>query len=232
MGINTFCIVHLRITHGGNGCLKNHKYQGSQNRHYYYTSLFRSSHTDYDQWDFNHRGSTRSSNLLHNTYPHENSDNVFSASNATTSNLETPQNARATLFESNSLASVMIKQTIIQAVLTSIKMFDGTKSKSEAWVESIESAAQISGQNTIHIAFSEWTGPPLLAANRLKPRLPNLTWTELKKHLSMQYSYHSIWYSCDPGFHSFETRSIWASQQLPALYEWASVKNLPHCGHF
>ena len=32
----------------------------------------------------------------------------------------------------------MVEQTIIQAALTSIEMFDGTKSKFEAWMEAIE----------------------------------------------------------------------------------------------
>ena len=51
-----------------------------------------------------------------------------------------------TIYEGNSLPSVMTKQMIIQATLASIDMFDGTKSKFEAWMESIKNAAQISGQ--------------------------------------------------------------------------------------
>ena len=51
-----------------------------------------------------------------------------------------------------------------------------------------QNAAQISGQNTIHIAFSKLTGSPLSTVNRLKTGSPNLMWTELKKELSMQYS--------------------------------------------
>ena len=82
----------------------------------------------------------------------------------------------------------MIEQTLIQAALTLIKMFDGTKSKCEAWMEVIENAAQISGQNTICISFTKLTGSPLLTANRLQTRLSNLTSAELKNELSMQYS--------------------------------------------
>ena len=48
----------------------------------------------------------------------------------------------------------MIEQTIIQAALSSIETFNGTKSKFEASTESTENAAQISGQNVIYIAFS------------------------------------------------------------------------------
>ena len=55
-------------------------------------------------------------------------------------------------------------------------------------MESIENAAQISGQNAVCIAFSKLTDSPLSAANRLKSRSPNLMWKELKKELYMQYS--------------------------------------------
>ena len=51
--------------------------------------------------------------------------------------------ARATVYKSNLLSSIMIEQTIIQAALASIEMFDGTKSKFETWTESIKNAVQI-----------------------------------------------------------------------------------------
>ena len=54
-------------------------------------------------------------------------------------------------------------------------MFDGTKSRFEAWMEAIENVAEISGQNTACIAFSKLIGFPHLTANRLKIRSPNLT---------------------------------------------------------
>ena len=47
----------------------------------------------------------------------------------------------------------MIEQTIIQAALTSIETFVGTKNKLEASIESIKNAVQISGQNVICISF-------------------------------------------------------------------------------
>ena len=55
-------------------------------------------------------------------------------------------------------------------------------------MESTKNVVQISGQNAICIAFSKLTGSPLLTANGLKTRSSNLTWTELKKELHMQYS--------------------------------------------
>ena len=101
-------------------------------------------------------------------HPHEYSSNIFHTSNNTTSNLETPPHARRMVYDSNLLSSVMIEQTIIQDALASIATFDGTKSKFEDLMESIKIAAQISGQNTICIAFSKLTGSPLLTPNRLK----------------------------------------------------------------
>ena len=80
----------------------------------------------------------------------------------------------------------MIEQTKIQAAPSSIEIFN--RSRFEVWMESIKNAAQISGQNAIWIAFSLLTGSPLSTANRLKARLPNLTWMEVEKELSMQYS--------------------------------------------
>ena len=40
----------------------------------------------------------------------------------------------------------------------------------------------------MHIAFSKMTVSPLPSAHRLNACSPNVTWMELKKELSMQYS--------------------------------------------
>ena len=40
----------------------------------------------------------------------------------------------------------------------------------------------------MHIAFSTMTGSLLSSAHRKKAQSPNLTWKELKRELSMQYS--------------------------------------------
>ena len=84
----------------------------------------------------------------------------------------------------------MTEQKIIQTALTSIEMFDGMK-KIEVLMDTIENAAQILGQSTICIAFSKLIGPPLLRANKLKTRSPNLKWTELKKGTIHAIFYHS-----------------------------------------
>ena len=131
-------------TYGSNSHSSQNTYKGWQiRRHNYYTAPFRSSYTDHDLQGFHHRGTTRSSNGFHNTY---------------------------TVFEGNSLSSIMKEQIIMQAALTSIEMFDGTKHKFKAWSEAIENAAQISGQNAIYIAFSKLIGSPLLTANMLRTR--------------------------------------------------------------
>ena len=66
----------------------------------------------------------------------------------------------------------MIEKNIIQAALASIKMFDGAKTKFEVWIESINNAVPISGQNAIFIACSKFTGSLLLTAKRLKMKSP------------------------------------------------------------
>ena len=47
----------------------------------------------------------------------------------------------------------MTEQTIMQAALTSIETFDGTKSKFEVLMESIKNSAQTSGQTSTTHSF-------------------------------------------------------------------------------
>ena len=84
-----------------------------------------------------HRGSPRLTNWFYN---------AFHTSNITVSNPETSPHARKTVYEGNLLSSAMIEQLTIQATLSPTEMFNGTKSKFEAWTESIENEVQISGQ--------------------------------------------------------------------------------------
>ena len=74
----------------------------------------------------------------------------------------------------------MVEQPIIKAVIFSIGTFNGTKSKSESWIVSVENAAQISGQNILHIAFSKLIGSPLTSGCMLRDCLPHLSWNDLK----------------------------------------------------
>ena len=49
-----------------------------------------------------------------------------------------PLHFRGIIYKGNSLSSLMIEQTIIQVTLASIEMFNETKSKFGAWMESIK----------------------------------------------------------------------------------------------
>ena len=167
------CMLHSTAettnTYGKNDHLTNCTYQGAQNRrHTYHTTPFRSSNAAHDQQCFHHKGSPKSSNLFYRTYLCKDTNNVIHNSNKTVSNLETSSHAKSSIYEGNLLSSVMIDQTIIQAALSSIEICDGTKSKFEAWTQSIENATQILGQSTTCIAFSKLSGSPLSTANKLK----------------------------------------------------------------
>ena len=70
--------------------------------------------------------------------------------------------------ETSLLASAMVEQPIVQTVISLVETFDGTKSKSESWIASVENVAQISGQNILHIAFSNMVGPPITSIHRVK----------------------------------------------------------------
>ena len=52
------------------------------------------------------------------------------------------------------------------AAISSVEKSDGTKSKLELWTASVETAAQISKQDILCIAFSKMIGPPLTSAQR------------------------------------------------------------------
>ena len=139
---------------------------------------------------FYHRGSPRLNGSFYGTVPHDYYSNGLLNFNITANHPEAIlfAQARAAIYEGNLLLSVMIEQTIRDSALSSIKTFDDTKSKFEAWAESIENAAQICGEVTLHIAFSKMTGSPLSAANRLKAWSLILTLMELKRVLLTQYS--------------------------------------------
>ena len=105
---------------------------GWQNkRQTYHTTPFWSSHTDHYQWNFHYRGSTRLGNWFHHTYPHDYSYNVIHTWNTSENNQQMPQDAKPTTFKGNSLASVMVEQTILQTALTSIQIFSSRKK--EIW---------------------------------------------------------------------------------------------------
>ena len=93
---------------------------------------------------------------------------------------------RPVVSKASLLASVVMEQSIIQAAISSVETYDGTKSKSEAWTASVENAAQVSKQSILHISFSKMIGPPLTSACRLRDHFPYLMWWDLRSELSRQ----------------------------------------------
>ena len=62
---------------------------------------------------------------------------------------------------------------MVEQAISSLKTFDGVKSKFELRVACMENAAQISGADIFHIAFSKMVGSPLTLAHRLRDHLPH-----------------------------------------------------------
>ena len=147
--------------YGGNGCLTNHTHHELKIEDIPITQDHLDNHIEIVINEAFTIVSLRASNWFHSYYPHEYSNIVFHASNTTASNLETPPHSRGTVYKGTLLSPTMVEQTIIQAALASIEMFDGTKAKFEAWTKSIKNAVQIAGQNAICMAFSKLTGSPL-----------------------------------------------------------------------
>ena len=94
--------------------------------------------------------------------------------------MPTLEHERYVVNDASLLTSIMVDQTIIQAAISSVVTFDDNKNIFEAWIPSVENAAQIYDQDILQIAFSKMVGPPLTSAHRLRERSPNLTRRELK----------------------------------------------------
>ena len=86
------------------------------------------------------------------------------------------------------LASVMVKQPVIQTGISSVETFDGIKSKIESWITYVKNAVHILGQTFIHIAFSKMVELSFTSAQRLRDHLPCLKWNNLKNELLGLYS--------------------------------------------
>ena len=113
-----------------NSPFTNHTYQTTQTRgHTCHTAPFRMTNTSHEQQGFYHRGPARLDGLLHGTSPCEYYNHGLHNTNITTYHLETIPfgQARGTIYEDSLFSSVMIEQTIIQAALSSVETFDGTK---------------------------------------------------------------------------------------------------------
>ena len=113
-----------------------HTYQATQTgRHEHSTAQFRTMNKLYEQQDFYHRGSFRSNTSLYSNFLHEYYNNALPNSNMATNHpltiLSAP--AKGTIYKGNLISSVKIEQTILQVALSSIEIFNSTKSKFKAW---------------------------------------------------------------------------------------------------
>ena len=90
--------------------------------------------------------------------------------------------------KTNLLASVMADQHIFQVAIFSIETFNGTRSRFESWIASVENTAQNPGQNVLHMAFFKMVGSPLTSAWRLRDYLQHLTCDNLKNECLRLYS--------------------------------------------
>ena len=78
--------------------------------------------------------------------------------------------------------SVMVEQLVIQAVISSVDNFNCSKIKLKSLIASMDNAAQVSGQNIFHIAFTKMVGSPFSLAHKLRDHLPHLTWKDFKSN--------------------------------------------------
>ena len=83
-------------------------------------------------------------------------------------------------------------QALQQAMLNSIKIFDGTnKGEFTSWAQSVENAAKLCNIDTLTITISKLLGPPLKSSCFLKSKEvgsgKQLNWHSLKKHLTTNY---------------------------------------------
>ena len=144
----------ITIMHHQNTNFINNTYLVAQTRGYvHHITPFRMRNTSQEQQGFHHRVSSRLEGLIYGTflcghYNHGLHNTIITAN--------CPKaipfgQARGTIYEGSLLLSVTIDQTIIQAALSLKETFNGTTNKFEAWTESIENAAQISGQDILYL---------------------------------------------------------------------------------
>ena len=124
------------------------------------------------------------------------------------------------------LPAVMVDQTIIQAAKSSVESFDGNKDKSEAWIALVENAAQLSGKDTLQIAFSKMVGLPLIQFTELEmDHQINMEVAQRQDFLGSTPQF--LLKACNPGLCSFTTRSRWTTWSVSASCKWAFIKTSP-----
>ena len=111
-----------------------------------------------------------SEQLIDNNFPYDNQfQEVYCPNMAFNHQATAPINwLEPVVSEATLLGSVMVEQTITQAVTASVEMFDATKSKFESWIASVENAARISKQDILHISFSKMKVSPLTSTHMVR----------------------------------------------------------------
>ena len=113
--------------------------------------------------------------------------------------------------EATLLASVMVTQPIIQAVISWGETFDCTKSKCESWITSVENAAKILKQDILCIAIYMMTGSPLTSASRLRDLSIILNMKTSQKWTLKTILYNILQQSCHPSFCPSTAWPRWAT---------------------
>ena len=152
------------------------------NGHAHHLTPFRATCVPCDHQSFHMRRSFQLNSSFNNHFPGEYQNNYLHNCNISLNGQETGhlEQARYMINNVNLLIIVMADQAIIQAALSSVKTFDGDIYKFEAWITSVENAAQISGQDILWIAFPKMIGSPLTSAHILRDKSPNFAWENLK----------------------------------------------------
>ena len=155
-----------------------------------FTSIVRPASVPCNHYGLANRRALQWEHVIESNFPHDYHHQHIHNPSITLNCQETApiEQWRHVINEVSLLASIMVEQSIIQAVISSVEMFDDTKSKFESQIASLENVAQISGQDILNIAFTKMVGSPLTLACRLRVHLPHLTWKDLKSELLRQYS--------------------------------------------
>ena len=177
----------ITFNHQHNSKFRNQTHQITKiNGHAHYSISFRVASTSYGHQSFCSRRVFQSNSSLYSNFPSEYHYNHLHHANITLNDPGGSQTEQARYMANNVnlLMSVIVDQAIIQQAISSVETFDVNRNKCEAWITSVENAAQISGEDVSQIAFSKMIGSPLTSTHRLRDASPNLMWWEPKSGLS------------------------------------------------
>ena len=115
-----------------------------------HTSTVRPIKEPHNPYDLVNRRALQPEHMIDSNFSHDNHYEHVHNPSITLSCQETvPFYLRPIGNESSLLASVMLEQPIIQAVISSVEVFNGTNHNFETLIVSLENAVQISGQDIL-----------------------------------------------------------------------------------